>query len=135
MSVPDNIGVETRRRAVEGLTDGLLAAAEELRRRTIPDIPPTDPGRDPDPSVNLRENVNITPQPDGTVIVSVDGPHAAKQHEDQRLEHPRGGGPKFLEKNVKSLMRELPRIVAGDVRANMSGDPISHRRASGRRKR
>ena len=130
-----SIGDDALRRAVAGLNEGLLVAAEELKRRTIPDIPPTDPANDPDPSVNLRENVNITPQPDGTVIVSVDGPHAAKQHEDQRLEHPRGGGPKFLERNVKNLMPELPRIVAGEVRANMSGDPVSKRRASGRRKR
>jgi hypothetical protein len=77
---------------VEDVARQVLAEAER-------DLPVGDPADDPDPSVALKRRGQIV-HVDGGVIVEFRTPYAAKQHEDLRLKHPRGGNPKFLEAAV-----------------------------------
>lgn len=78
-----------------------------------------DPAVDPDPAVALAESGRIERHGDGLVII-FDTPYAAKQHEDQRLQHPRGGGPKYLERAVTEIVPAIQAIVASKVDARMA---------------
>lgn len=104
-----------------GAEAGLREAAERILEAAKRDIPVGDPEEDPDAHVRLAASGHIETEPGGTVVVSFDTPYAAKQHEDQRLHHPRGGGPKYLERNVLAIVPKLEGIVASEVRKLMSG--------------
>lgn len=92
-----------------------------------------DPAEDADPNVALAESGHIRPDGDGIVIV-FDTPYAAKQHEDQHLRHPRGGGPKYLERALTDVIPHLQNIVGSAVHSRLasglsSSDPTRpHRR-------
>jgi hypothetical protein len=74
-------------------------------------------GEEPDPRHGRLEESGGVEVLDRAVIVFFDAIHAAKQHEDLRLEHPRGGEAKYLENELKARMREMEDVVAGYVRA------------------
>lgn len=92
--------------------------ADEVLDRARRDAPPS-PEDDPDPSVNLREGGRVERVSEGVYDVVFDEPYAAKIHEDQRLKHPNGGGPKFLEKNVQIAAGRMPEKIAAGVRSTM----------------
>ncbi len=83
-------------RAVRRVSEDLLDASNA-------DLPVGEPAEDPTPEIALRErgDVDVDVRP-GAVIgtVSYNTAYARRQHEDLELEHPRGGGPKFLERNL-----------------------------------
>jgi hypothetical protein len=99
---------------------GLRAAAEKVAEHTEENLPVGDPADDPDPAFALRDHVKVVADGDG-FIVEVEGVYAAKQHEQQQLEHPRGGGPKFLERALtQAAAGEIEVIVASEVRARLA---------------
>jgi hypothetical protein len=104
----------------DGLRQFAVAVLEEAKRN----LPIGDPAEDPNPAVALRAVGNITPDGDG-FVVSFDAPYAAKQHEDQRLSHPRGGGPKFLERALTTLAPAAQEIVGSRVHARFAGGLLS----------
>lgn len=53
--------------------------------------------------------------------VSFDTVYAVKQHEDLDYEHPRGGGPKYLERPARSEKPVLAELVAAAIRAELAG--------------
>lgn len=97
---------------LDGLDEGVLLAAKtvlELAKRNAPIGGPEDENRGA-----LRESGHL--ERDGTLVQIVfDVPYAAKQHEDLRLRHPHGGGPKFLESALKTLAPKLEQAVAGQI--------------------
>ena len=124
-----SVAAQLERMLLDGAKSGLEEVAENVLRRAKLAAPPTDPEDDPDPGSSLRGDARIDWERGGRVaVIRFPSPHAAKHHEDQRLEHPRGGGPKFLEKAVKA---EIPRYegkLAAGVRANIRRGGRSHRR-------
>ena len=108
-----------RERQWRALVDSVTDAAEDLRRRAIDDAP-IETG-------DLRASAVVEVDADrarGRVeaTVSFNVPHAAAQHEGhaemhrhgtaytwQAREWPGGGGPKYLERNLKAL---VPRYTA-----------------------
>lgn len=112
MSFADDILRTVLRASDDALRDAALLVAEQAKRN----MPVGDPAQDPNPGVTLAESVNIEKDGRG-YVVSVDTPYAAKQHEAQSFEHPRGGGPKYLERAVTQIAPVLDGIVASKVRA------------------
>jgi hypothetical protein len=49
---------------------------------------------------------------DGDVVASVLAAASVIQHEDMTLQHPNGGGPKFIEKAVLQIAPEIPAALA-----------------------
>lgn len=96
----------------EGANEALLDLGRELARRTIKDIPIGDPAEDPDPAYALRDHVTVV-QYANFVSVTVEGPYAVKQHEALHFRHPRGGFPKFLERNAVDIAVEMEGKIAG----------------------
>lgn len=115
-----------------GAAEGLRRAAEQLVERVLVALPKGDPAVDPDPAVALADAIRIEEDGEGLVIV-VAAPYAAKQHEDQRLEHPRGGHAKYLEGPLKELVPQLEGIVGSSVAAHMRRDVSSHAATPGSR--
>jgi hypothetical protein len=113
-----------QREIADAAADALRDAAERVKARSDADIPVGDPAKDPAPLFALRERgtVEVTTDPDGRHVATVryPGPYAAKLHEAQGLEHPRGGKPKFLEDALKAELPHLADAVAGAVRARVS---------------
>jgi hypothetical protein len=100
--------------AVDDLAHEILHAAQA-------DAPPSPPpGEDPNPAVSLRESGYVEALPGGGVEVGFRTPYAAKQHEDFRLEHPRGGTPKYLERHVTAAAAQLEGRIAIEVRKVMA---------------
>lgn len=100
--------------------DGLRAWAEMVKRQTIANLPVGDPDDDPNPAYALADHVEIHDDGDG-FIVEVNGVYAARQHEELHLEHPRGGGPKFLERAGTETAAQAPDVVASTTRARLAG--------------
>jgi hypothetical protein len=101
-----------------GGEEGLLAAGHAVLEEAKRNLPIGDPDQDPDAHVTLAESghVEVVPNQFGTTVrVSFDAPYAAKQHEDLRLKHPRGGGPKYLEHAVTAVAGKIPGLVAARV--------------------
>lgn len=98
--------------------------AQEVLEQAKRDAPPTNPEDDPDPNVNLRETGHVRRLRGERVAIVFDAPHAAKQHEDLRLEHPHGGGPKYLERNVLAAAAALRGRIAGEIRA-LTGEHVA----------
>jgi len=105
--------------AIDAATDGLQEAAQRVLRQAQANIPIGDPGEDPDPGVELRESGRIEKDGKGYIVV-FETRYAAKQHEDQRLSHPRGGGAKYLERAITEIVPTLDGIVSSKVRARMA---------------
>jgi hypothetical protein len=99
-----------REGAIEALTD----LGNELAKRTIADIPIGAPHLDPNPEYALRDHVHVR-QYGNIVAVTVEGAYAVKQHEALHFRHPRGGFPKFLERNVVVIVGEMEGKLAGVV--------------------
>lgn len=113
-------------RAHEASLDGLFDIARAVLEQAERNLPVGDPRVDPDPARSLKTSGKITADGAG-FIIEFEGPYAAKQHEDQRLNHPRGGGPKYLERALLEVMPAAEGVVASQVRARMasglSSDP------------
>lgn len=124
----------------EALKDALRAGAtkgvQDLAREVLKDaqgrVPKGDPQLDPDPSVDLAKSGVVVVVDDG-VVIDFQTPYAAKQHEDLRLRHPRGGNARFLEIAVAQNTSALERAVGQAVRIEMagSGDRKARRRRDG----
>lgn len=98
----------------EGADDGMRLAAEAVLEESNRNLPVGDPKVDPDPSVSLKESGRVERTPRGWRVI-YDADYAAYQHENLHAEHPRGGGPKFLEHALTTLGPELDRFVATAV--------------------
>jgi hypothetical protein len=107
------------RLAQAGIDDGLAKAAKMFAETAQHNMPVGDPSDDPSPDIALRENINITADGDG-VVISVDTEYAAKQEFDLRLKHPRGGGPRYLQRALASTVPTLDGIIASDVEARFA---------------
>lgn len=118
------IADELIRRLTDGGTDGLEAAAHQVLEEAKRNAPVGDPATDPDPSMTLADSGHIERHGDG-FIVSFDTPYAAKQHEDMHLKHPRGGGPKYLERALTGVLPSLERVIASKVEARLAGGLLS----------
>lgn len=94
--------------------DGLRVFAEAVMHEAQANIGVGDPAVDPAPLIALRDAAHITPDGDGFVL-SFDTVYAAKQHEDQHLQHPRGGGSKYLERALTTLAPAAEQIVGSEV--------------------
>lgn len=117
-----------------GADDGLLAAAHLVAEQAKRNMPVGDPSEDPNPDVSLQDSVRVERDGRGYVVI-VDAPYAAKQHENQRLKHPRGGGPKFLEHAVTELAPTLEGIIASKVDARTATGLTSEASRSHHRRR
>lgn len=111
-------------RLTGGSMDGLEAAAHQVLEEAKRNVPVGDPAVDPDPNVSLADSGHVEREGNG-FIVSFDAAYAAKQHEDLHLKHPRGGGPKYLERALTGVMPSLERIIASRVEARLSGGLLS----------
>lgn len=99
--------------------DAMQDVAELIVEEAKHNIGVGDPAVDPNPAVTLAESSRIERHGDG-LIISFNTEYAAKQHEDQRLNHPRGGGPKYLERALTQIMPSLERLVASDIETRMA---------------
>jgi hypothetical protein len=125
------VGDRARRTAEAAATRALRDLAEQVLEESNRNIGVGDPAVDPDPSFALREHGHIRKRQTRTGVkftVFYDGPYDVWQHENLHAEHPRGGGPKFLENALKLYMPLIERAVAGEVRQSMP----KTRRARGR---
>jgi hypothetical protein len=115
-----------------GAQDGLLDLGRDVLRDAQQRVPKGDPDTDPDPSVSLAHSGVVVPIAGG-VVIDFETAYAAKQHEDLRLRHPRGGNARFLELAVAQNTRALERVVGQAVRVELagSGDRRSRRRRDG----
>ena len=100
--------------------DVLDALGQMLKARVIPNIPPSDPERDPDPNYSLRDHVEVR-RYGNTVSVAVEGDYAVKIHENMQMHHPRGGGPKFLEREATAMVRVMEGMLAGEIARTFTG--------------
>lgn len=110
---------ELENRAHDATEDGLLQVALAVLDQAKRNLPVGDPDVDPAPMVALSESGTVIPDGDG-YIVAFTAPYAAKQHEDQRLKHPRGGGPKYLERALLEVLPGVEGVVASAVHARMA---------------
>lgn len=115
-----SIGEDLKRLMRRAGDDALRQAAEDIRAGAAANVPHGDPSEDPDPAVALARAGEVTAHGDGFVI-SFSTPYAAKQHEDMRLRHPRGGQAKFLENELKAAIPRLEGIIASEVEKVMTG--------------
>lgn len=99
----------------EGAREALLDLGNDLAKRTIADIPIVDPALDPNPEYALRDHVHVR-QYGRFVSVTVEGAYVIKQHEALHFDHPRGGYPKFLERNAVIIAVEMQGKIAGVLR-------------------
>lgn len=98
-----------------GAEAGMRAAAEAALAEANNNLPVGDPHTDPDPAVALKNTGRVDRQPDGSYRVIYDAPYASYQHENLHAKHPRGGGPKYLERALTTLAPQLDRFVATAV--------------------
>lgn len=117
--------IEAARGGIEGLARDVLKDAQRQ-------VPKGDSTLDPTPDVSLARSGVVVAVDDG-VVIDFQTPYAAKQHEDLRLRHPRGGNARFLEIAVAQNTRAMQRAVGQAVRIEMagSGDRRSRRRRDG----
>jgi hypothetical protein len=133
MSLADDIAKMVEQGADEGVVAFAHLVAEEAKKL----MPVGDPQYDPDPNVSMRDNIDVQVIPNqfgALVRITVDTPYAAKAHEDLRLKHPRGGGPKFLEHAMTALAPTMDRVVASRVDAETATGKLSDPRRSRRRR-
>lgn len=117
MGVTSGIRRDMRR----AMQDGVVDVAKDIMDAARADAPPSPPpGEDPAPQVALRERGYVEALPGGGVEIGFRTPYAAKQHEDFRLKHPRGGVPKYLERHVLAAAVALENRIAVQVRKVMA---------------
>jgi len=97
---------------------GLRVAAEAVLAESNRNVPKGDPKVDPDPSVSLEESGRVEKTVTGYRIV-YDADYAAYQHENLHIRHPRGGGPKFLERALLTMAPQIDQFVATAVHAQI----------------
>lgn len=116
----------------DGAEDGLMDLGRDVLKDAQRLVPKGDAETDPDPNVSLAGS-GIVVRVAGGVVVDFQTDYAAKQHEDLRLRHPRGGNARFLELAVAQNTRALERVVGQAVRIELagSGDRTSRRRRDG----
>lgn len=107
-------GDALKRLVLDAAERALDDVAREIHAAAVRDAPPTDPEDDPNPAVTLKEAGSVTSTP-GHREIAFDTPYAHKQHENFRLDHPRGGVPKFLERNVTAAAGDLERRVGAEI--------------------
>jgi hypothetical protein len=112
------------RKVEAGAMDGLEAVAQEVLKAAQANVPVGDPAYDPDPEVSLAASGHIERHENGFVVI-FDTPYAAFQHENQRLDHPRGGGSKFLERAVTEIVPTVDKVVASRVEARLASGLLS----------
>lgn len=112
---PPPVRAEDLVRALEDAGgDVLLALGELLAQMTKADLPKGDPALDPDPGYALADHVEVR-RYGNFVSVSVEAPYAAAQHESLQFKHPRGGRPKFLERNATAIVARLEGELAATI--------------------
>jgi hypothetical protein len=134
MTLADNI----EQAAQDGITQGLRDFAEAVVEEAKRNIPIGDPTEDPDAHIRLDQSsdIEVIRNPLGDLLrVSFNTAYAAKQHEDMRLRHPRGGGPKYLERALTTLMPRFQDFVASKVDGELSTGKLSDPRRNHRRRR
>lgn len=94
----------------KGTAQGVRKAAEHVLKESNRNLPILD--RD------LLQSGRVTYDED-TAAVTYDAPHALKQHEDQRLEHPNGGSAKYLENAFNSEKKAILEILAREMREEL----------------
>lgn len=114
-----NVGVQLRIMHEEALDEALDEIEQRIIDRAREYMPAHDPVRDPDPLMNLRERIIVIVDAMFRRRIVVDTPYAAKQHEALWFEHPRGGGPKYLERALTETIPEMRGIVASKVRMRL----------------
>lgn len=82
--------------------------AEDIVDRAKLDLPIGDPEEDPNLSLALRNSFSMR-WTGSTLVIAVTSPYAIKQHESFYLRHPRGGSPKFLERQFATAGLQLER--------------------------
>jgi hypothetical protein len=133
MSLADDIAKMVEQGADEGVVAFAHLVAEEAKKL----MPVGDPQYDPDPNVSMRDNIDVQVIPNqfgALVRITVDTPYAAKAHEDLRLKHPRGGGPKFLEHAMTALAPTMGNVGGSRVDAETATGKLSDPRRSRRRR-
>lgn len=116
----DDIEQPARQASIDALQDLAVAVLLQARANT----PVGDPKLDPDPAVSLAESGRIKRDGNGYIVI-FDAPYAAKQHDDMRLDHPRGGGSKYLERALMDVMPRMEGAVASKVRARYASGVMS----------
>lgn len=121
MGVTDGI----RRDMRQAMNDAVEDLAHDVLRAAQADAPPSPPpGEDPHPEITLRERGYVerlpTLQEQAAYEIGFRAPYAAKVHEDFRLQHPRGGKPKYLERNVAAAAARMEGRIAASVRKVMA---------------
>lgn len=122
--VDEHVAEELARIMREGAIEALTDLGNELARRTIADIPIGDPHLDPDPDYSLRDHV-VVRRYGNVVSVSVEGDYAVKQHEALHFKHPRGGFPKFLERNAAAIATEMEGKLAGVIQKKFASKRVT----------
>jgi hypothetical protein len=124
--VPDDLD-RIRARMLDAAERAVTAAANDLLGRAQRDAP-VDTG-----ALRASGRVDIDRTPDGVdAVVSFNRPYAAAQHEghatmsrDGRTyewtvrRNPKGGGPKYLEKNLLAMAGRYERIIGEAVRQEL----------------
>lgn len=93
-------------RVQEAIDRGLYEAAEVLLAQAINAAPWEEK--------HLR-NSGEAHAGEGVATVSFNTPYAVTQHENLDFQHPRGGGPKFLERPANAFGDEMRAIVGTHV--------------------
>lgn len=102
-------GDEVGARITGALPDALNYAAELLRAWAV-EAAPIDDGI-------LRASAQVTPasRANSTAYVSFDTVYAWRQHEELDWNHPRGGGPKYLEGPLLERRAELMQAIGSRI--------------------
>lgn len=106
-----NAGQDPRKAVREGGSRGAYLAGEHIIGVAAQDAP-VDEG-------TLRNSGATTP--DGlTCVMSFDTPYAKRQHEEMGYKHPRGGGPKFLERAMNNEADVARALIVQAIRKQLS---------------
>src|SRR4051812_34837987 len=96
--------------------DAIEAIARIIMARAQADIPIGDPALDPETGKALRASGDTYWIDPDTYEIGFFTDYAVKQHELLGFKHPRGGGPKYLERNVTNIGPELQEELEKRVR-------------------
>lgn len=99
--------------AVRAAAEAGVKEAAEAILKAARENAPVDEG-------DLRESGDVT-MSGMTATITFDEVYAKKQHEDMRLQHPGGGGPKFLERAMGSERTRARQIIADHIRRSLGG--------------
>src|SRR3954452_22177651 len=114
----------------------LIAAGHAVLEAAKRNIPVGDPTEDPSAHITLSDSGTVEAHADryGDVRVMFDTAYAAKQEFDINLQHPRGGGPHYLQRALTEVIPTLPAIVASRIDAATATGRISDPGRSHRRR-